>query len=749
MTRFQRTMGVIGTVALLVGPVSVLLLQRASTILDRPLADDRTGAPPEPVPVGTAPGRFQAPLWKTGYVPLADTAQIEVLVATYGTRPRVTAARLQFGSCEFTLREPMAAADGQTLPLHRVRPCQDDAHVGVLDVELSTAGQLSLWTWQMPNDQSPRHAGVTLTDPAGPSATRSIIRGRKLAPVNQPAPRRAALVAWLWGDPGRGYTGLVLIVSALLVAFGVFGLAQGAARPWGLGLAAGVLAVGLSTMWAAVVPPLQGPDEPDHLLSFGEVAGRKDLAESLPASARAVHFERIRFHRDEWFSPMDRNTEYAEAWTGDIHAERMEARSPVAAAVWEVAALAADTPSPLRVLWRLRLIDAAVFGAAVGLAVWLLVRAGRPVWQLAGLALMPTVPFFATMLSDWALAVSFAIVTTAGWLLALTDHPTARWGGLVAGVGLALLGGTTLASLTLAPLWLVLTVGWILLRPARASALWFWGGLAIGLLLTWVWLGDLAASGYQRYDAEGRPAFAALLQRVNAGLRWITAAPWLLLVLPLAGFIIDRACNRLRTSPWCRRVGTSTVRALAALAAVVAVGQLAASLIVPMPTLPTLETRALVSVGDYVRDVVMVVGTAARLQDFDHLTFTSLWGAFGWIDTILPPAMLASIVVLLVAGLAGLWRCTEPRVQATGVLALAGGAAGVVTIALAAALMQRNVHGRYLILLAVPVVTLSMAAASARVSSAPPWMRVGVAWTLAALHGMSLWWVAARYYGHA
>jgi len=133
------------------------------------------------------------------------------------------------------------------------------------------------------------------------------------------------------------------------------------------------------------------------------------------------------------------------------------------------------------------------------------------------------------------------------------------------------------------------------------------------------------------------------------------------------------------------------------------------------------------------------------------LTFVSLWGGFGWVDAVLPAPVFAVVVLALIGSVvtaaASAWRATDARPSGWLVIAVVGGVAGAAAVAVAAFLMHRNLHGRYLLPLAIPMVAVLVSALGAALGrgSASGWRWAAVL-IVAAVHGVSFVWVASRYF---
>lgn len=670
----------------------------------------------------------------------ADT--LHLLFATYETSPLLKVARLRSadGSCEFATAQDVPLQNNAPLVFHKVRCDSDDPVMDMtLFVRLGDTGRAALWTF--PAGDSRQDEPLIVSAPDG--TWHQSLRGTMVMGDASVVVRRIDLIAYLWQTrTSRAITWFV-VLTGLVLAGAV--LMRGRLMPVGVA----IVAFSAATAWAIVIPPLQGADEPDHLLSFAEVTGAAQVAPQLETLARRSHFERMRFFGDERFRPSDRLRPHPVAWTGDVHAERMDSRSPTAARMWRIAAALGIRNIELPdLLLLVRLFNALVFGAAMGVAAWVIAWAGVPgrAWSLVGLAIIPTLPFFAAMLSDWAFVVSWSVWCAASLILLLHDGPRAQWAGLGLGLSTALLASTSIAALGLGPLLVVVIVARLIMGGNVPV---FWGGLAAGAVGGYVLTRDLFAAGFQRYDAASG-ASADLLSRVNQAVGLLAEAPWLVLVgiALLAG--IDLALAPLRRSEVVARAG----RLIATGVAFVVVGiiglTLLLSLIVDLPRIGTLPDPRYTSVVDYMQAVVVAVLTAARVQGFDHLTFSSFWSGFGWIDSVVPSVALSVFALLMSAAtvttMMTWWRGGHYRQLGWMGCYLVGAFGSLAAYAAASYLMGRNIHGRYLMALAIPMVALLTTGAGAVLSMSAPSLRVLAIAVAAAIHGLSLAWVMLRYF---
>jgi hypothetical protein len=524
------------------------------------------------------------------------------------------------------------------------------------------------------------------------------------------------------------------------------------------GAALGALAV--AATWAVVMPPLQAADEPDHLLGFARVVHDEAVPPRLEALARRTHFDRIRFNVDEHFRPADTERPYPKAWDSEVHAEDTPARSPFTAAFWRALSAALRLPgrAPFDILLRIRLADALLFGVAVGIAAALVLWGDHPngsLWALAPIACVPALPYLATPVSEWSGLVAMTVLWAAGLRMLWRDNAQSNAAGVVVGVSYALLLACGASALALVPLLGAVLAGRIVLGPPAADRPWrraaiFWGGLVAGLGVALPMLDVIFATGYHRGDiagAQGHALFAVL----NRLLARIGGAPWLVALALALGAGAEVGFGFVRRRWLARQVG----RGLAVLSAVAiaggALGVWASSWWIEYSQLPPIETSGAATAIDYARIAVAHFLTSPRATHADFLLFTTFWSGFGWLETQMPGALLGLLAAAMVAGLIGTpaWLARRRRFRSLGWFGLvaAGAIASVGAIAVADFALHRNVHGRYLVGLYVPLLVLAGQALTAipedgRARVARP----AVACLLLALHAASAVIVLTRYF---
>jgi hypothetical protein len=518
---------------------------------------------------------------------------------------------------------------------------------------------------------------------------------------------RLGLLAWMWGfERGAGWLGAGIAAAAgvLLLGLATFSRSRRIVLPVFL------VALGLASVFALLVPPFQAPDEPDHLLAFAEATGNEDLARDCRRLARHSHFERIKFHPEETFTPYDRKEPFSVAWSRHVTPSPMDRRSPLTIAVWDAASAVVRTSRAAVALLSLRMLHAALFALAAAAGAWIVARATRRDAGMfpAFVFLIPTLPFFAMHASNHALFADLCVLAGCVTLAAFhrEDHPP--WTGPVVGT-LAVL--VVLTSYTAIPLlaWVLLFPADRLLRAVRRSAsggfstrdaAMFWGGLALG--------GGIVAALW-----DVLPVFrtaSRLMRKSFPALRSIEGIHLMVAALVAAGLLfsvellIRRRIDRRRAEKGEEDEGTPAggrrSRAAIAIVAVALFVGLIVSPFVPFDPVPG-QTNLDASLGEYVGHVTSSLLTGLSFREPDYLLSITFWGGFGWLDTFLPSWIVrilggavgtGALLLLVVAARSGdLARLVRILL---GAACLAG--IGALT-AFAAYKYQVSVHGRYLL----------------------------------------------------
>jgi hypothetical protein len=658
-------------------------------VVDRSLSDVHEPIPPKIVPLPilfsqqgnvTRQARFDVP----NLAALGAIDELQLPVERHGAPSQLLSARLELGgtACAFALRDG-TPGDTTTLTLSRERPCPAASAPGaaILTVHLAAAspadGRVGLFI-------SPRPTGppalMTLAEGAGPPVGRAI-RVRSAAVVT-----RIDLLSWMWNLTAAELWLRVGVAAVLLILAAVVLAALDVARPAASGVFVCLVAASLGLFYAALVPPLQAPDEPDHLLGFARLTGRTDMPAATAAWAQRTHFDRIAFRNLERFRPADRESAYDRPWSElDVFAQDVAERSIAATRWWQLLSPLLPAADPARVVLNVRSANAVLIGLALGFGTALLVAGGAGSAMTSILLAIPTLPFFAMQMSEITpnLVAFVLIAFAAGGLLLNPDDDRI---GMILGLSAALVAAGTRNGWPLAALVAALLCARIMARFGSAGpSLRFWAAFAAPtLVLFGTGILSVPIPSYDQWRLPVRPEIlmnraavvtaTAATAALGLAIEWALCRPTLKAAVPLGPF----------------RVVTGAVAAWI-------VAMLVASPFVQLPLMQAIDAGP----ADYVWRVLMTIVTTPRVTGPDFLLWTSFLGTFGWVDTQLPELMRTALTVA--ASLAGAWllrgisRDPDARRSAVVCLAGAGILASLVGCALGAYGMHRAVHGRYML----------------------------------------------------
>lgn len=694
---------------LLVATLAAVLWTRVDDVRDRAIVP--AGASPTVIPLVavSSDGTLQR---LTLHTAAADTVvaheEIDLAIVTGGARASVVRGMLAVGGCVYATADGTRVERDALVRFVRSAPCErglsGSADVSI-SMRLSAPEPLAVWVLA---PSGPPPADALVIDRGGDgTAPPGLIVGRYVTFRAASDMRRVELLNYMWQLASHPYwIGGVLALAGALMCAGTF-LSLRRSGYAMTGLAAGCLALAVGLLYAVLVPPFEAPDEPDHFLAFADLTGRPELAGQAAAWARLGHLQRIKGHGQERFRPNDYGLPYAEAWDAEVFPIAIAGRSRTAYALWTcVGAVTRGMRAP-GVLLTLRLANALVLAAALAAGVALIAAqapGAAPLCVAFAFLFVPTLPFFGTHVSDFAvLASTYVLLGCLVTALFLDGPQTHRLGlpiGLVATLTLA--GGRSagpmivLVAAALAARAMLGTRGTHDRSEAFRQAAVFWLGAACGLLLLALAASDEYSRNLFAGDASGvAPWFKSIAERVR------THAWWLAGVLP-AGIAVELAARalRLRTRTWLRRPRALAVRLAPAAIALAIVLVAAASLVIDLPATDFFDPSARPPLGRYVGEAIATLLTSVRLRHPDVLLSISFWGGFGWLDTLLPIPLVVGLIAA--AGCLAIWLLAairrsgdERRAAWLAWLAFGWLAAFVVTAA-ASYFSNRSLHGRYL-----------------------------------------------------
>jgi hypothetical protein len=771
--------------------VASALLQRPENVLDTEIVPAAPGRRLDSVDLGViylpdGLKRAQVGLWQADPQRIRIHPEIRLWFVTYDGSPELIHGELRIRgtSCSYETRPRATIANNAPLAFVRGPGCASAVQEQTaprLDLTLTFRGRghLGVLTYAVvPSASDP--AWISLSDPATAGDALYVIRGRYVDYPSVPARRRVDLLAYAWRLPHTVTWIWILVGLSLLLIFAACLLISGTGSctstessdaktgltRWAAAIS--VLGLGLALLYVILVPPLQAADEPDHALDFARVAGRPDVANGVAMLARVGHFERIRFHGDEHLRSADIGHPVDNAWHGpEIFVMDVAGRSTTTWLWWKLLApLVQSMPAPGVVL-AIRAANAIAFAVFLGLATLLLITVGAgtsraPHAIALALLLVPTLPFFAIHFSEFALLTSCYVVLAAIVAASFLDGRRAHFLGLPLGLVVALVFGGGRSGLPLAPMFVALAAARALLGspedasagPAARRAVIFWAGLGLGLASFPLLSTDALRHGLWPGDASAVPGpfrAAAEVLRNNPMLA-VAAAPIGLLIELASGWIRRRLVSAGHSI-------TSFVRVVAyGAAAAIAVSLVLSATGMAYPTLGLFEWSAQASARSYALEAVKVALTGARVSGHDLLLSLSFWEGFGWVDTLPGDEFVTVLVVLASAAAIGVLVCVARaghvrRALWLGLLSC-GWLASLVLFAVSSYYLHRNLHGRYLIGLYLPILATcgSSVALVPHMTRFTRLRRLGISreWLLASaaiiIHAWALRFILLRYF---
>jgi hypothetical protein len=559
--------------------------------------------------------------------------------------------------------------------------------------------------------------------------------------VYVPGATRLSLLTFLWSLSSSGAWIVAMVLAAGAMVFAAVVLA---ARP---AAAAFLAALALAITYAAIVPPLQAADEPNHLLSLGHALGLPGLDAQALEWAERAHFEQLR-SVGRPFTPVDRDRPGI-PWTG-IGAPDSSRGAGVEVLWWLLSPLLRDA-SPPRVILTVRLFNALIFACAAGLFVVIVSRltmARTPLLLAIPIFIVPTLPYFGMHVSNYGPLVALYVLVAAGLAVAQWDGPRAHWSAVFLGAGVAFGMAVARSAVPLAGLVAAIVFARVCLGDAQGrteATLKYW----IALVATTV-VGLLAAN--LAYP-EG-PERAIIRYRIaQSSVTWLLHRPWWLIVPGAAMAGIEIGVSRLTR----RLSAPSRARALAvAVTAYAGAALVAAWLIVspwlPMPVVAPLDGHAPVTLTEYVQKTLPALLAWARFGRPDVLSSITFWGGFGWLETRLPGGIVSVLAGTSGIALAALFVWIGRRRSGRALFWLACALGGYVVSAAAytftARLIFADVHGRYLLGLYLAALVIAWSSVARWTEQARrPAVAVSVAAACSlALHAYALTFLLARYF---
>lgn len=746
------------------GLVLWVLLSQVPDVRTQPLSAS-TPTPVAPVRLletaGPAPPVYVLSLRVSDTRALLTHDEVRIPVATYGARVRVEYATLTVRGtpCVYLQRGSVTLTDGNSLRLVRQPRCATLATGRraelALTVTLAERSPINVWTHTTTGNGV---AGqIEFVDVNGHGA-RGGLFGHYVDHLRNTGTRRVDLLnhvwqlsadpLWLWGLIGLA-AGLAWLGVRL---FPWTGERSGSSLRFRSSAAIGMacLAAGFGLHYAVLVPPLQAADEPDHLLSYARLTGSSALVAATEQLAEVGHFQRLRFHQTERFRPGDIDAPYPVPWDNTVFAEDVATRSSMTAHVWALHNAVLPELAGAQRLLALRLTNVLLFAVAVavGMATLTSARVMSPQLLVAGFLIIPTLPFFATYVSETAISTSMYLLCACAVMFQFADDGRSHWGGLILGLSAGMVAVSGRSTIPMAPMLTAVLFARMLLGSRRGidfrDAAWaagvFWVGLGLGCASTWVMASDTYIAFLLQQGPQTIGSFGAQVWR----------RPWLVAPVCGCGVLGEVVCWRVRSA--VRMHGIASVTRLARLvaygAALVVGVVLVGSVFLRYPTLPDLHGAYRPPVAEYVAMAVW-----SMMTDLDYYLWSAFWGGFGWLDVSVDTRLLSGIGVATAAStgilLAMLGRRGDIRRLAWLSLVFVGSIGTLAMYAWASHTAIRLLHGRYLIgfyLAWLPLAWCWPALVDARSTLVRVSLPFVLCATTFALHAYSLRLILERYF---
>jgi hypothetical protein len=565
-------------------------------------------------------------------------------------------------------------------------------------------------------------------------------RGRYTLPLAEPPPRRAALVAGIWGLKDAG-----ALWTLLLGACGLFGLGcalfpfqakgdEGWAISWNAGLGIASALGGLGLVAAVLTMPFHATDEIRHAFSFTRLVGDSGLQAEWLKFGKETHFERLHLRSDEKYTAdtaahpaeffLNEGTLSPEA--GNSYFQDYHRRSPLTAWLWHAGYWLLPTGQPRLAFLALRLesLGFVCFSAALLAAMLARFNPGGTGATLAWFVLLiPALPSWAVNISNYPLLVGSALMMSVAVLRPLAG---ANSGTIAAGIAGLALGCVLHISLNALPLiagfalWLGhrplvrLLEDPTLARISRRQMVTWWLFFAGGFTVV-----RFISTG--AYNEELRKALLPLMKHLPG---WLSEPAVLLITAGAVLAVLELSASGVAATKFgahLRRF-TSALAGLAWVPALALAAVMVACIFLPVPSLKDFETpwrrypnfaasghplRNYTEMNDpvqipkrleAVRQTLLAVVTSLGPGHRDFIVSGAFWNGFlqgelrlpAWIPTV------ASLIFSL-GLLRWLANAARGKTSRQGILLLFGAAACVLTVAgLAAGYWPRNLHARYL-----------------------------------------------------
>jgi hypothetical protein len=357
--------------------------------------------------------------------PIEFSEGIVLPIATYNSRPYVISAEILNSDGQCVVRATNFYQDDNARVFLKREACESMGpwtNRLMLVIKSKQASRFALWG-SFSNVLDRKQNSITIR-PDDTDKKIYYIQGGYAEQLKVKGWDRLRLLNFLWDWQETVSLGLKIIIFFMLLFVALI-----AVKPkfishsaWVSSLAFASFAF-LGSIYAFVVPPLQAPDEPDHLLSYMHLTGSIKLEQEFLGFAQKNHFERIKFHANEQFTANDTLQPNPLPLASHVSDSDIPSRSPILTMIWKaISPSFQDLPAGTHIfVLRLTnlLIVSMLFAGAVYVMGFGMTNDLKPdldlqsfVWLFA-FCLHPIIFFFTVHVSNYSLTLGFGLLGAA------------------------------------------------------------------------------------------------------------------------------------------------------------------------------------------------------------------------------------------------------------------------------------------------------------------------------------------------
>ena len=628
--------------------------------------------------------------------------EISFVLGSYGRNVKDVQGLLTFvseGGLECTYQPKTSSLKDNVSFLFIRGPCPEDFPLkGKMRIMLQSheLSQLALWSFPSSADKAPSEIqvcsglncnfGVSGKSYSGNTIVQSSIASR---------------LAWMWGQEEYVFWA-AMATAGLFLVLGLWILVHGARTHLVVAGSLFLISLGLGQLFTWLSPPLQAPDEADHLLTAAYQMAPERLVGELEVFAKRIHFERIKFRAGEKFLDEHELAAFSPAWGKHVGPVIMEGRSPVTWRSWSTLKPFLKDLKIESLLLLLRIINSLAFSLAVFIISFVLFKELQNLFFAVPLFLLPSLYFFSMHVSDHSFLTSFQTVFVSMSLaLALKPNSKPIFASWVLSAGFVFATSRAgLPILVLVPALICspdisrgFSGGRWSFRETMLRAVWLVPALWLTqTLLTESFLAGVFGFGTDKFQSTS-------VSQVLSLTHFFLTSSYALVTLPLlyiAAAVLSWAVAIRFRSAWqtFKRFGPLVLGAL-----------LFCSLLLPWlkpdRTIPDIEGLSRLPLLSYIKKVLHVTGGFLNFGHHDFYGVMTFFGGYGWLETIPSQAYVSGLIAILVAGI----LCSavfdyKRRENSTSMVLCFLFGMGLISLTLNTAanyFVPQNLHGRYLI----------------------------------------------------